>query len=569
VDLCGLLSAVRVLDPKLDEWIRHRERLEREIEVLVIDGNPKVGRELEQLLRFLRYPARSTTSVEEALDLVVRGEVQLILASDDLEAMDAPTLAQRLRVQSPDVDVLLTSEEPSLGLCAQAARLGLLDVLEKPIDKHLLLDRLPPAVAHNIDRRMQELLFADLKRRFQSLEAEARLRTTAALEQRLLAFKNLVGTFDRVLVVEGDDRNLVTLSEHLLLSSFHVELSKDAEAALLRASDGDLNLMVVRHDGGPAGLAELAAELREASPLTGLVVVAGEPDVGAAQEALRSRIPLYLVWPPASYITVVEKLLELLRTSRQSRLRANLLLELFLEVNRPEREQPAEPADLDEFKALTGLADIERLEKQFPLEGNAIRSSVDYLDGILSHLLESEGDTSLFAPTDLTGFVTRPERSTKRRYARIPESQYVRFRPKSSPSAILAVMGDLGAGGMYICTEDLQQKDAVILVEFDIAHEGKAFFIRCLARVAWVAKEATPRVPVTGFGVEFLNPPADVLVLLQTIVQARMKEQSEAAVEDAPDAPLPAETATDAPGSEKEPATPALSFELDAEKDRP
>jgi DNA-binding response OmpR family regulator len=507
-----------------EEWTQHRRRLELETRVLVVDDDASSRKALDDLLYKLRISGRSVGNPELAVELLDSGAYSVALVSESFSGLGGMYFIRQMRAQYPDVDSIICATEPTVELFGKVFDLHVLDVLVRPLAAAELVGaQLRAALRRGVERRLRNWMLGELRQHLQQLEPDTRLRTTHALERRLSLFKFSLGTFDRVLVVEHEDNDLRALSEILLLAGLHVETALDLDEAMARASSGSTHLLAVATELAPpsSGLLET---LREQSPLVELMLVAKNPTVEHALAALRGGVAVYQPWPAPSSPAVVQRVEEALRRSRRERLMDNLLSELFFVTHRDGDEAASEAA----FESFQGLVGLQRMiaPPETPGERANAVEAVDFLDEVLDNLLSPDEELVITheIPSSELEPVTDGEGAERRQHYRVPESQFVRFRPKSAPASTLALLGDLSEGGLFIRTGELLLPGTLVEVDFNVEFGGQGFLIRCRGQVAWVARDNRQSPMGPGFGIKFLDAPPSVADLLQNIVVARLKE---------------------------------------------
>jgi len=504
--------------------------MERETRLLVIDDDASVRRQLEDLLFRIHIASRSVSSAELALEAMAAQDYPLALIAEGLQGLGGLYLVRQLRTLHPETDALLHAAEPPPELYIKALELRVLDILEQPFAAaDPFAARIREAVRRSVTRRIRSHVLRELRARLSGLEPELRKQTTALLEKRLSAFKILLGTFDRVLVVEGEaepaeDHDLRGLSEHLLLAGLRVETVTSLEEALARVAGGDIHLLALEASLDEQGLVNLVSGLRRTSPLLEVLMVSAHPERALLEAALRLGIAGYLAWPqpPAALVVRVN---EILRRTRRERLMDNLLAELFRETNRA----LGDPEPERSWAAFCELVALDRVPQLSPERGTTTSrpdavEAVEYLDEVLDTLLTPEEDVPIIEELELSDLVEEQGGGSERRvHARVPESQFVRFRARSSHAATLALIGDLSEGGLFIRSGELLLPGTFVDIDFNVQHVDQAFLIRCRAQVAWVARDNRQSPLGPGFGVKFLEPPGEVVELLKAIVRNKTR----------------------------------------------
>jgi two-component system response regulator FixJ len=106
--------------------------------VALVDDDPAVLDSLKFLLEVVGYPVAVYASAEAFFADLARGPACLII-DQHMPRMTGLELAQKLRDDGDDVPILLITGSPSPAIVARAARLGIVNVLEKPPEEADLL----------------------------------------------------------------------------------------------------------------------------------------------------------------------------------------------------------------------------------------------------------------------------------------------------------------------------------------------------------------------------------------------------------------------------------------------
>ena len=109
--------------------------------VLIIDDEEKILRILKEAIASEEYDIETCSSAEEALPLIERGDIDIILCDLRLGGMDGLELLRRARKISPGSDFVMITAYASSATAVEAMRLGAYEYLIKPfqIDEVMLL----------------------------------------------------------------------------------------------------------------------------------------------------------------------------------------------------------------------------------------------------------------------------------------------------------------------------------------------------------------------------------------------------------------------------------------------
>lgn len=119
--------------PVLDEWFRRRATAARAT-ILVVDDEEATR---EVLAAGLQAPGRqvlTAASGEEALEIVRRSAVDLVLLDLVMPGLDGAETFRRLRALRPEVAVVIVTGYPDSELMARALESGPFTVINKPVD---------------------------------------------------------------------------------------------------------------------------------------------------------------------------------------------------------------------------------------------------------------------------------------------------------------------------------------------------------------------------------------------------------------------------------------------------
>jgi CheY-like chemotaxis protein len=171
--------------------------------ILLVDDQRQVSRMLRASLELSGhdYNVADVGSAEEALMELARGPVDLLVADVRLPGMSGLELLAKVRVQNPKARAILITGAPTDEIEAEAAALGVIAFLRKPLGTSLFLE----AVAHGLESTtvsgpLEEAVDEERPRIAERLAA---LRRALGAEATIL-----VGDNGRVVARAGDLVNL-------------------------------------------------------------------------------------------------------------------------------------------------------------------------------------------------------------------------------------------------------------------------------------------------------------------------------------------------------------------------
>jgi DNA-binding NtrC family response regulator len=102
--------------------------------ILIVEDDEVFLRPLQRTLEVAGYEALVVSSGEEAVDLLKRDDVELVLTDKRLPGIDGVELVRRLRAEHPDLAVVVMTAYGTIGSAVEAMRVGAEDYLVKPFD---------------------------------------------------------------------------------------------------------------------------------------------------------------------------------------------------------------------------------------------------------------------------------------------------------------------------------------------------------------------------------------------------------------------------------------------------
>lgn len=108
-------------------------------EIVIVDDEEKIGKLLAAELGDEGHNTTITTSPEEALLLVKKGQPDILITDLRMKGMDGITLLKQTRVVSPGTDVIVMTAYASVETAITAMREGAYDYLTKPFQTEELL----------------------------------------------------------------------------------------------------------------------------------------------------------------------------------------------------------------------------------------------------------------------------------------------------------------------------------------------------------------------------------------------------------------------------------------------
>jgi FixJ family two-component response regulator len=165
--------------------------------ILVVDHSAPRRDHLRQLLAVRNLTVREATSCEEAVSILAREPIPLVLSETELPGKSGLFLLKQIKKRYPEREVILITHGDSYTIL-QALRLGAYDFIIRPIDTG--------EIVHNaVDRA-----FEHIRSRAEAGQKMARLeKDNQALRRTLMRMKGLTSAFEH-LMMEKDTESLLT-----------------------------------------------------------------------------------------------------------------------------------------------------------------------------------------------------------------------------------------------------------------------------------------------------------------------------------------------------------------------
>ncbi len=267
--------------------------------ILVVDNEPPRREHLMRLLRERLIDVLEATTCEEALQLLARERVDLVLTETELPAKSGLYLLKQVKELLPDLEVILTTHNASSYNLLQALRLGAYDFIVRPIDTgEILFSALERAFSHIDLRRQNAALLQELASNNRALERSLAMlqalnlsieRVTAAPDIEEL-FMELLSSAMRELQVE---RGFIALFDRNM-SRLGIKVSEGIPTEISRLHTRGLPpglTTTLARRGKPLALSgELPPKLKQLADPVETENLIGSPGLLAAPLRLRERV---------------------------------------------------------------------------------------------------------------------------------------------------------------------------------------------------------------------------------------------------------------------------------------
>jgi DNA-binding NtrC family response regulator len=137
--------------------------------IMIVDDEPNVRSSIKLFLED-RYYIIEAENGEEALNLLKKFNIDLILLDIRMEDMDGIDVLQRIKKEEPDLNVIMVTVEQDVKKVVDAMKLGAYDYITKPFNESELLISMERAL-ENIELKQTNLyLESELENRWKSYE---------------------------------------------------------------------------------------------------------------------------------------------------------------------------------------------------------------------------------------------------------------------------------------------------------------------------------------------------------------------------------------------------------------
>ncbi|HFQ91780.1 MAG TPA: sigma-54-dependent Fis family transcriptional regulator, partial [Chromatiales bacterium] len=108
--------------------------------VLVVEDEPSLRAALCDTLDLAGYSVEMAGNGHEALDVLSREEIAMVISDVQMKPMDGNALLDKIRRQNPEIPVLLMTAYGSIQKAVEAMQRGAVDYLVKPFEAEILVN---------------------------------------------------------------------------------------------------------------------------------------------------------------------------------------------------------------------------------------------------------------------------------------------------------------------------------------------------------------------------------------------------------------------------------------------
>jgi DNA-binding NtrC family response regulator len=180
--------------------------------ILLVEDDPDIRAILSRFLGRRGYAVRAAENGAEALELLGREPVDLILSDVRMPRMDGLELLQAVRQQDPEIQLVLMTAYSTVRDAVEAIQAGAADYVEKPID----FRRLERVVTNVLEKRALEHRTRILERRLQGVVAFEGMIARSQKMIEVFAFVERLARYPTTALVTGESGTGKELVAHAL-----------------------------------------------------------------------------------------------------------------------------------------------------------------------------------------------------------------------------------------------------------------------------------------------------------------------------------------------------------------
>lgn len=162
--------------------------------VLIVDDDPDILRALGRLMRAKGHDTQLAASAEAALEVVDRGQVEVVVTDLAMPGSGGLDLMRSIRARDLDLPVIVVTGKPDIETASEAMELRAFRYFAKPVEPEKLIDALQRAVAtyRLVTLRRQAAVSLGGTRDATAEDIEARFH--AGMEKLWMAYQPIVST---------------------------------------------------------------------------------------------------------------------------------------------------------------------------------------------------------------------------------------------------------------------------------------------------------------------------------------------------------------------------------------
>jgi two-component system response regulator FixJ len=137
--------------------------------VFLVDDDQDMRESIRSLLRSVGLPLESYSTAQEFLEKFDPEKPGCLVLDVRMPGMSGLDLQQRLRDRGIDLPIIIISGHADVSIAVRAIKAGAVDLIEKPFNDQLLLDRIHQALEENTRREHHKVESAEVLTRMAEL----------------------------------------------------------------------------------------------------------------------------------------------------------------------------------------------------------------------------------------------------------------------------------------------------------------------------------------------------------------------------------------------------------------
>ncbi len=137
--------------------------------VFLVDDDPDMQESIRSLLKSVGLPLESYTTAQDFLDKYDRSKEGCMILDVRMPGMSGLDLQQRMKEKGIDLPIIVVSGHADVPMTVRAIKTGAIDLIEKPFNDQVLLDRIHEGLEENSRRQQQKEESAEVVERMETL----------------------------------------------------------------------------------------------------------------------------------------------------------------------------------------------------------------------------------------------------------------------------------------------------------------------------------------------------------------------------------------------------------------
>ncbi|MFQ5638391.1 MAG: sigma-54-dependent transcriptional regulator [bacterium] len=149
--------------------------------LLIVDDDSHVRESLNEILSYHRYRCLEAGNGKQALDLIKKNRLDLILLDLRLPRVDGLDVLKQSIQLKPDLPVIIISGHGTIPLAVEATKKGAYDFLEKPLEAERTLLTVQNALEKNFLKLQRDQLLEEVQKRYQMIGNDPEIQKVFSL----------------------------------------------------------------------------------------------------------------------------------------------------------------------------------------------------------------------------------------------------------------------------------------------------------------------------------------------------------------------------------------------------